>query len=87
MIQVELNNLGKINTNEIIIKTDKNTLLLFFSYSTIVGFSENGRRTISKNIWSKTTGKLLNDLMPDHKERTEHNEFLTLLNDALVRLS
>ena len=44
---------------------------LYFSYETLVAF--NSRRVgfwISKNIWSTTTGRHLNEIHPDHSIRS-----------------
>lgn len=51
----------------------------YFSYNTIVAFEIDGSLTISENIWSKTTGKHLNYINPDHSIRIDNLEFDKLL--------
>lgn len=43
---------------------------LFFSYRTCIGYeSPNTGRRISENVWSQTTGRYINRLMPDKSKR------------------
>ena len=63
------------NQTEVVI----GTLKLYFSYDTPVAFAKNGRRYVSENVWSRTTGKYLNILEPDKSNRLEHSVFLKLL--------
>lgn len=59
---------------------------LFYSYETIVAFSEIGKGiTCSKNVWSTTTGKHLNWIESDKKNRLDHEEFTKLLEEMLER--
>jgi hypothetical protein len=59
-------------------------LTLYFSYETIVAFRHKGMRIVSKNIWSNTTGRHLNEIDGGMKEnRYEHDDFKRLLDDAL----
>ena len=71
-INVELNNLGTVNQNCVVINKGGRQCNLYFSYSTIV--SVDG--VTSQNDWSTTTGKLLNKLCPDKKKRVPHSEVL-----------
>ena len=73
--EITLNNLGTVNKNEVVITTDKETFYLSFSYQTLVGISYYGHKAVIQNYWSTTTGKLLNDLEPDHKARLTDKEF------------
>ena len=53
---------------------------LYFSYETCVAFRAPGLfLVVCENVWSTTTGKLLNELRPDKKRRTGHDEFIGLL--------
>ena len=71
-IKVSHSNLGTINQNCVTIETDRGSIDLYFSYKTLVAV--NG--FVSENIWSKTTGKLLNYLQPDKDKRVSHEEVL-----------
>ena len=59
-------------------------LELYFSYETIIAFdSPIIGFWIIKNYWSKTTGRHLNEINPDHSVRSDHNLFEDRLNAAL----
>lgn len=81
-IHVSLRNLGTVNKNAVTIATDKGQVDLYFSYSTLVAV--NG--TVSKNIWSVTTGKLLNELQPNKKARVDHEVVLKTAANRLDRI-
>ncbi len=81
-INVSHTNLGTINKNCVTISTNKGSVDLYFSYTTIVGV--NG--LVSVNDWSNTTGKLLNELEPDKERRVSHEEVLKEVNRALQRV-
>ena len=91
MVRVNLRNLGTSNKNKVILDVNgKGTLTLFFSYETIVSFivqtpKEYTDKTI-KNLWSVTTGKLLNELCPDKSQRLEEEEFKKELAKAFTLL-
>ena len=60
------------------------SLTLYFSYKTVVAFSNyKFGFVISENVWSNTTGKHLNWIDSDKKKRIPHNEFEKLLNKVL----
>ncbi|KKK60302.1 hypothetical protein LCGC14_3025710 [marine sediment metagenome] len=85
-VKIKLENLGTPNKNKVVIETPKGSLVLFFSYQTIVSFNvnaeeENHTETIN-NLWSNTTGKLLNELCPDKSQRLEEAKFKELLEMA-----
>ena len=69
-INVSLRNLGTVNKNRVTISSDKGSTDLYFSYETLVAVDEK----VSENIWSRTTGKLLNELQPNKKMRVSHDE-------------
>ena len=58
---------------------------LYFSYETCVAFrGEDGKLIVSENVWSKTTGKFLNELQPDKTVRLDYEAFSKKL-DVLNR--
>ena len=76
---VGFKNLGTVNTNRV----DIGPLRLYFSYETCVAFHLDGQELqVCENIWSKTTGKLLNSLA-DKQGRLPRAEFLERLNAAV----
>lgn len=80
---ITLENLGTVNKNRVNI----GNLSLWFSYETIVAFDHPLTSFIcSENVWSKTTGKLLNEICPNKKERMEHDRFVLRLNDLMTQL-
>lgn len=83
MAYITLDNLGTVNKNIVTI----GTLDLWFSYSTIVAFDHPLTGFIcSKNRWSMTTGKLLNELCPNKKERLDADAFDKQLEELLHKL-
>ena len=84
-VKISLENLGTINKNKVIIITPKGKLDLYFSYKTIVSFGVNAGEEYNyetiKNLWSTTTGKLLNECCPDKSKRIDETEF----NKALAK--
>jgi len=75
---ISIENLGTVNANKVWI----GNLVVWFSYKTPVGFSFHGKRVCRQNEWSTTTGKLLNDIEPDHSLRVTGEEFQKLLAQA-----
>ena len=71
-IKISFENLGTINKNVVSISTNKGSIDLYFSYETLVAVNN----VVSQNDWSKTTGKLLNELESDKSKRVEHKEVL-----------
>ena len=48
----------------------------YFSYKTLVAFSKRGYKiVVSKNYWSRTTGKHLNWINSDKESRVDHDTF------------
>jgi hypothetical protein len=65
---------------------DIGDLRLYFSYKTVVAFSDStSGLKCSENVWSTTTGKFLNYIEPDKKSRLQHDEFSEALQGALER--
>jgi len=81
-VHVSLRNLGTVNKNMVTISTSKGSVDLYFSYSTIVAV--NG--LVSENIWSKTTGKLLNELQPNKKARVSHGQVMKKAQERLKEI-
>ena len=58
----------------------------YFSYSTLVAFrTPKDDLVCSENIWGNTTGKHLNWIEPDKKQRVTHDEFEKRANRLLDR--
>jgi len=81
-INIKLSNLGTINKNRVTIETDKSSVDLYFSYQTIVAIDN----IVSINNWSKTTGKMLNELEPDKNKRVLHEQVLKEVEKRLKNL-
>lgn len=80
--KISLQNLGTLNKNRVVITTDRAEFILYFSYETLVGIDYSftldylpRKRAVVENLWSTTTGKLLNELEPDHKSRLSSSKF------------
>lgn len=59
-------------------------LVLYFSYDTVVAFKEDGHlMRVCENVWTVTTGKHLNWLEEDKKQRIPFKQFQTDLEHAL----
>ena len=92
---IELFNLGTINKNEVKIETDKGSFSLYFSYKTLVGiwwrYCHNktiwSKRKTLQNYWSTTTGKLLNELEPNHKARITQKQFDNEVAEMMLSLN
>ena len=60
------------------------SLDLYFSYDSVVAFRDsNTGLVIRENDWSKTTGRHLNAINPDHSIRIKSEEFEKKLNKCL----
>lgn len=58
---------------------------LYFSYETLVAFTHPTQGTIAlENYWGPTTGKHLNWLLVDKKDRKSSKEFDKLLEDIQI---
>jgi len=100
---IELQNLGTLNKNKVIIKTERGLFELYFSYKTLVGFYYETepkawkdskdrekywiKKRVSENIWSTTTGKLLNELEPDKKKRVNYEQFKNEVAEMMIFLN
>ena len=57
------------------LRVNMGSLTLYFSYETIIAFRTCGRLICSENVWSTTTGRHLNRIEPDKKQRVSHKGF------------
>ena len=68
------------------LKVDIGCLRLWFSYQTVVAFSNGDGRKVRENEWSTTTGKHLNWIDGgDKKNRLPGAEFERQLNNVLKK--
>lgn len=67
------------------LEVDLGLLSLFYSYDTIVAFCDEQGLVCSVNQWTVTTGKHLNWIQPDKKQRVNGETFNKLLAEALAR--
>ena len=64
------------------------SLTLAFSYKTIIGFQMGWESwVLHENVWGPTTGKHLNYLSENKKDRLTSDEFDAQLRAVLVRLA
>jgi len=88
-ININLENLGTPNKNKVVLSVNsRGTLILFFSYKTIVGFNchlSNGTYTekISNKFYSNTTSRFINELEQDKSKRITEEELKNSLNECL----
>ena len=61
-------------------------LRVYFSYSTPVAFRLDGNLVIRQNDWSTTTGKHLNAISENKKDRISGEKFEDLYRKALEKL-
>ncbi len=82
-MKVQLKNLGTTNKNLVVLEDVK----LWVSYETVVAFQKGNEPIVAcENIWSKTTGKLLNELEPDHNKRIKRDQFEELLTQISIEV-
>lgn len=68
------------------LQVDLGDMTIFYSYETIVAYSDGKDGLVcSENQWSTTTGKHLNWIQPDKKARVNNETFNTMLGEALKR--
>lgn len=62
------------------------SLRLWFSYKTVIAFQDEGiPLTCRVNDWKQTTGKHLNAICPNHKERIDGELFEAKLKEVLLK--
>ncbi|MFZ2992412.1 MAG: hypothetical protein WA061_01740 [Microgenomates group bacterium] len=68
------------------LKVSFDEFTLFYSYETIVAYSDRtDGLVVSKNCWQTTTGRHLNWIDPDKKVRLERDVFESKLSEMLTR--
>jgi hypothetical protein len=60
-------------------------LSFYFSYETLIAFSDDGELTIRLNEWSGTTGRHLNSINRDEKKRVPPDVFFKKLDQVLAK--
>lgn len=79
---------GRNATAVVLSAPNGDTLKLFYSYVTCVAFAFNGRRVVSENVWSNTTGRHLAAIDGGDKqakrERVDSDTFAAKLAEALA---
>jgi len=81
-MDIEFENMGTVNKNRV----DLGNLTLWFSYKTCVAFRDETGFYCSENVWSRTTGKLLNEICAK-ENRITNEEFEQKLRELLARIS
>lgn len=81
-IEIMHENLGTVNKNKVVISRGGQSVRLYFSYNTLVAVDED----VSQNEWSRTTGKMLNELQPDKKARVPHAAVLERAQERLKEI-
>jgi hypothetical protein len=61
------------------------SLTLYFSYNTVVAFSDGADLVVSVNNWGPTTGKHLNAINSNHSTRIPRDDFEKQLGKCLKR--
>ncbi len=61
------------------ITDDDKVLKLYYSYDTLIAFRINEKLYISKNEWTRTTGRHLNSISADKDIRIPHKELEDIL--------
>lgn len=68
------------------LRVDLGTIDLYYSYQTIVAYSDSQDGLVcSVNAWGVTTGKHLNWIQSDKSRRVERGKFESMLESALAR--
>lgn len=91
-MEISLKNLGTANKNKVVLTTERRSLAIWFSYETAVGFEYTDDNNTSlkkavKNTYSNTTGKLLNEIEPNKKNRIPEKQFKQELERVLKEFS
>lgn len=68
------------------LQVDFETFRLYYSYQTIVAYYDGVDGLVcSENVWGVTTGKHLNWIQSDKKQRVKHDKFSSMLEEMLKR--
>ena len=84
---IDLNNLGTVNKNKVVLWNGTKNVVIIFSYETPVVVYGLGKMVVHQNDWSTTTGKLLNEHEPDKKRRVNHEDFTKFLTEVMEDFS
>ncbi|MFA5197714.1 MAG: hypothetical protein WC437_04845 [Patescibacteria group bacterium] len=60
------------------------SIKIWYSYHHIVAFSINDEKYVSTNVWSRTTGKHINAIEPDHAKRMPYDVFAQKFLDLII---
>jgi len=60
-----------------------NNVDFYYSYNTLVAVKYSNGLKVSENIWSRTTGKHLNEICSDKKSRLTRDEFKKEVTKAM----
>lgn len=83
-MKIELKNMGTATRNKLIMNLPgKDRITFYFSYETIVAFSNASKLVVRKNEWGPATGRFLNELDQKNGTRYTETEFNGLLKMAL----
>lgn len=87
MTQIKKWNYGNYSNNygAHCIAIDVGSLTLYFSYDTVVAFTDDSGLVISENNWGSTTGKHLNAISENKKLRIPRADFEAKLNEVLKK--
>jgi hypothetical protein len=72
----------RANVHHVTIECNGKYIDLVFSYETLVAVND----VVSVNNWSKTTGRLLNELEPYKNARVPHEEVLKAATQGLLEV-
>lgn len=71
------------NSGAILVFTDTNQQVFYFSYQTLVAFRVGEQLVCHENVWSSTTGKHLNRIEPDKSKRVNKETFDKLFTELV----
>lgn len=92
MKDIKIKEYAGINTKRIEMYDIEWNLTLWYSYEEIIAFRfvdvKSGMEhfIVSENIWSTTTGRHINTIHINHKDRLQRDVFLTKLHSVLERI-
>ena len=72
---MRLKDLGFNNKFKALHFEDKKGTIIYFSYETPVAFEQNYKMVCSENLWGVTTGRHLNSICLDKKERLTSDKY------------
>lgn len=85
----KISNYGKYDSNNYgahTLKVDFGGIEFYYSYETIIAYCDGKDGLVcSTNAWGVTTGKHLNWIESNKKNRIENEKFNAMLKDAITR--